>query len=299
LFIGSVHKKENNMGRKAKVIQQDEPQVESQTIGWVSGGAASAVACWLEKQKREKLGLPPLRYVRIDPLSEHPDTQRFVEEVAAKMLGAEVELISVHTHGPECFRDCKTHFDVLRKVRYINGPAGAPCTRILKREVRDTFQKKEGLNSHVWGFCAGEEKRMNQMLAQPGFHHFPLIEHGYDKLKCFEVIEEFGILLPEMYRLGFNNNNCQACPQGGAGYFNHIRIHFPEQFQKMVELEADIGASCLREKGEDGKSRSLFLKDLAPERGRHKPMYVADCGSTGEVCEISLARENSLFEDWE
>jgi hypothetical protein len=282
-----------------KVIAPDQSP-ESQTIAWVSGGAASAVACYLFYQEALKHSptILPL-FVRIDPLSEHPDTQRFVDECSLKLFDSiPIHVISVHTHGSPIYKDCRSHYDVLRKVRGIRFKDGAPCTRILKREVRDNFQIKLGLNSHVWGFCKGEEKRMHQMLAQPGYHHFPLIEHGLTKQDCFALLEGMGILLPEMYRLGFNNNNCISCCKGGMGYFNHIRTVFPEEFKKMAELERDVGHSCLKEtiKG-DKKSRKVFLDELDPERGRHEPMYVEDCGSTGEICEISLMTGKAHFDD--
>ena len=189
-----------------KVIA-DVPE-ETRTIGWVSGGAASAVACWLMLKKCKELGLPPPRFVRIDPLSEHPDTERFVNEVSEKMLESPIETISIRTHGSAAYADCKSHFDVLEKAKAIRFSGGAPCTSVLKRKVRERFQTEEKLNSHVWGFCTGEEKRVAQMKKQVGYHHFPLIENGLSKQDCFDVIESFEIALPDMYLLGFNNNNC-------------------------------------------------------------------------------------------
>jgi NH3-dependent NAD+ synthetase len=126
-----------------KVIKQEEDVVESRTIGWVSGGAASAVACWLALQKAREEGREVPRFVRIDPLSEHEDAERFVKDLA-ELFGEDIETISIHQYGAEGFADCKSHFDILRKVRYINGPAGAPCTRLLKREVRKRFEVEQG-----------------------------------------------------------------------------------------------------------------------------------------------------------
>lgn len=224
-----------------KVIADDLLLPESQTIAWVSGGAASAIAChlfYLECLKHNPVILP--LFVRIDPLSEHPDTQRFVDECSLKLFdGIPIHVISVHTHGSSIYKDCHSHYDILRKVKGIRFVSGAPCTRILKREVRDRFEGENSLNSHIWGFCKGEEKRMEQMKAQPGFHHFPLIEHGLTKQDCFALLEKKGILLPEMYRLGFSNNNCLNCVKGGMGYFNHMRKVFPEEFKKMAILERE------------------------------------------------------------
>lgn len=32
-----------------------------------------------------------------------------------------------------------------------------------------------------------------------------------------------------MYDLGYANNNCIGCVKGGIGYWNKIRIDFPEE----------------------------------------------------------------------
>lgn len=62
-----------------------------------------------------------------------------------------------------------------------------------------------------------------------------------------------------MYDLGYHNNNCVGCVKGGMGYWNRIRIDFPEVFRKMAELEREIGHSCIN---------GVYLDELAPGRGR-------------------------------
>jgi hypothetical protein len=80
-----------------------------------------------------------------------------------------------------------------------------------------------------------------------------------------------------MYELGFHNNNCIGCVKGGKGYWNHVKKHFPETFEKMSNLEQKIGATCIKNK---------FLKDLKPNEGKHEPPIVPDCGT---FCEIEFA----------
>ena len=53
------------------------------------------------------------------------------------------------------------------------------------------------------------------------------------------------------------------------GYWNHIRIDFPEIFKERSEMERKIGASCIN---------GVYLDELDPERGRHSPPIVEDCG---------------------
>jgi hypothetical protein len=86
-----------------------------------------------------------------------------------------------------------------------------------------------------------------------------------------------GIKLPKMYELGFHNNNCIGCVKGGKGYWNHIRKHFPEHYERMAKSERVAGHSCIKGK---------FLDELKPNEGKHEPPIVPDCGT---FCEIEFA----------
>lgn len=261
--------------------EMEKSVAKAPIVGWVSGGAASAVAC--------HLGLrifPDMRLVRIDPLGELPDVGRFVADFSEK-IGRKIETISIRTHGPERFHSAESHLDILRQVRAIKFPTGAPCTTILKRNVREAFCEQEGLNWFIWGFTKDEAKRAERIKSTvEGFHEFPLIDNNLTKADCFKYIEELGLILPENYRLGLNNANCVICVKGGMGYMNLCRKLFPDKFKELAILERQLGHTCIRDTGPDGKRRPVYLDELDPERGLHLPIYVEDCGSVGEGCEI-------------
>ena len=80
-----------------------------------------------------------------------------------------------------------------------------------------------------------------------------------------------------MYTLGYGNNNCIGCVKGGMGYWNKIRVDFPDFFDKMAEAERQVGNSCLR---------GVFLDELDPEAGRKQKMIMPDCGN---FCDIEFA----------
>ena len=45
------------------------------------------------------------------------------------------------------------------------------------------------------------------------------------------MLQNAGIELPEMYKLGYQHNNCIGCVKSsGAGYWNKIKIDFPERY---------------------------------------------------------------------
>jgi 3'-phosphoadenosine 5'-phosphosulfate sulfotransferase (PAPS reductase)/FAD synthetase len=239
-------------------------------VAWWSGGITSAVACKMAIENDDAIP------VFIETGSHHEDTQRFKLD-CEKWYGIKIETI----RNPK-FVD---HFDVIEKMRYVNGPAGARCTSALKRMVREKWEKTQDISHYVWGFesNAKEIARANRLKETvPGYiHTFPLIDNNLSKQDCVNLVMEAGIEVPMMYKLGFNNNNCIGCVKGGMAYWNKIRIHFPDVFAKMAKLEKSIGRSCIK---------GTYLDDLSVNAGRNEPALVTECGATGEGC-VSSTRD--------
>jgi 3'-phosphoadenosine 5'-phosphosulfate sulfotransferase (PAPS reductase)/FAD synthetase len=240
-------------------------------ICWWSGGITSAVAC---KLTIDKYGAIP---VFIETGAHHEDTLRFKKDCENWY---NVPILTIQT---PLFKD---HFDVIEKFRYVNGPAGARCTSALKRKVREDWEKQQNITHYVWGFEKGakEEARAERIkITSPTYQHvFPLIENNLSKQDCVDIVIKTGIEIPMMYKLGFNNNNCIGCVKGGKAYWNMIRIHFPDNFNKMATLERLIGRSCIR---------GTFLDELDPSAGRGTPPIVTECGATGEGCTTEESRD--------
>lgn len=164
-------------------------------VGWFSGGITSAVACSL---------VPDAELIYIETGSHHPDSMRFLRDCEA-WLNRPIRVIQSDRYS--------SHFDVIEKRRYINGPRGALCTSELKRMVRARWeQENPGRHTYVWGFESGAKEQNRATRIQktvPDHDHlFPLIERGIDKAGTIRIVSAAGIQIPEMYRLGFNNNNC-------------------------------------------------------------------------------------------
>lgn len=214
-------------------------------ILWFSCGAASAVACKVALES-----YPEARIVYQHIGSAHLDNARFLAD-CEKWYNHKIEIITSPFYAD--------HFHVVKATRYINGPKGARCTTELKKKVRKYFElQNPEITMQFFGFTADEQKRADKPEMN-GFT-FPLIERGIYKKECYQTLNIAGIELPMMYKLGFNNNNCIGCVKGGAGYWNRIRLHFPEYFNKMATLEREIGHTCLK-KG--------YLDELSPKAGKH------------------------------
>lgn len=237
-------------------------------ISWWSAGVTSAVAT---KLAIDKYGLDSVRpiYFQID--SAHQDNVRFKKQ-CEEWYGKEIEV-----HQAKNYKD---QYDVILKDKYVNGPGGARCTLVLKKRVRQRLEKEIEYNGQIFGFeySKGEINRAIRFQEQypDAKPIFPLIENKVNKKESLFYLEQQGIKRPEMYVLGYKNNNCIGCVKGGMGYWNKIREDFPESFNKMATAERVVGNSCIR---------GVFLDQLDPEAGRRQKIVMPDCGN---FCDIEF-----------
>lgn len=231
------------------------------TVSWFSAGVSSAVATKLAIDQIDRI-----IYTHID--DQHPDTMRFVKDCEA-WFGKPVEVLQSPYKSVEgAIMADKMHPSGM----YVNGPHGAECTRRLKKAVRKQWEYEcTGPLRYVWGMDCDEAHRAERLpTTMPDQEHsFPLIERRITKEIAHEILAASGIKRPLMYDLGYSNNNCIGCVKGGMGYWNHIRVDFPEVFAARAAMERQAKHTCIK---------GVYLDELDPERGRHKPPIVGDCG---------------------
>jgi PP-loop superfamily ATP-utilizing enzyme len=233
---------------------------------WFSCGAASAVAAKLAVEKYgdqcEVLYCDTLAY-------EHPDNPRFMADVSA-WIGKEIKLLK-----SEKYADI---FDVFTRTGWLIGVGGARCTTELKKNVRKAYQRPDDL--HIFGLTADEQRRIDRFEDENADTdvEWILLDNGVKKNDCYRMLQEAGIDLPMMYKLGYNNNNCIGCVKGQAGYWNKIRVDFPDAFDRMAKLERKLNVAINKTYAGDGKRKRVFLDELDPSAGRNVPMPDIDCG---------------------
>ena len=216
------------------------------TVAWFSAGVSSFVAAYLAQ---------PDRVVYIDVANQHPDSMRFVMD-CQRHLKAPIEILRDVRYGGSVD-------NVINDRRYINGPSGAQCTTLLKKRVRQEWERENLAPGtvYVFGYDASERNTPEAEL------RFPLIERGITKAEAHGIAESLGVKRPAMYDLGYPNNNCIGCVKGGMGYWNKIRKDFPDVFRRRARQEREIGHSCIK---------GVFLDELEPGRGINNPV-VAEC----------------------
>ena len=164
------------------------------------------------------------------------------------------------------------------QTQYIAGIYGARCSTELKKKVRQLFEDLHG-DLQIFGFDRDEVSRAEKFKANnPEVTvEFPLIDRKLSKSACIFRLHKAQIELPEMYKLGYINNNCIGCVKGGSGYWNKIRKDFPEVFAKTAEYEKKYNVRLLASTV-DGEKTRIFLDELNPKVGNYKSELPIQCG---------------------
>jgi hypothetical protein len=236
------------------------------TVSWFSTGASSFIATYLLLDEIDEI-----IYIHID--DQHEDSMRYLKD-CEKILDREIKVMQ--SEFKDVDNTCRYH-------AFVSSAYGAKCTEVLKKKVRIRWEydQQDDL-CYVWGFDCDESHRADRLLnAMPKWkHRFPLIEKQLLKEDVHGMCAEMGLKRPVMYDMGYNNNNCIGCIKGGMGYWNKIRLDFPDVFKLRSEMEREIGHSCLRKDGE-----MVFLDELAPDAGRGNIEILEDCGI---MCQLAL-----------
>lgn len=271
----------------------------SRNLVWFSCGAASAVAAKLAVDKYDECEV-----LYCDTLAyEHPDNLRFLKDIE-KWIGQDIKILKSSKYTDI--------YDVFRKSGYLVGPYGARCTTELKKNVRKIYQQPS--DNHIFGLTHDEENRIDTF--EDNYPDLKLTwilkDARINKDHCYARLVQAGITLPTMYKLGYNNNNCIGCVKGGAGYWNKIRIDFPEMYEKMAIEERRLGIAINKSYAKkvrlacgdiidnpDLERIHVFLDELHPKSGRGVKQPDIECGvlcvapentplSEGKECQIEL-----------
>ena len=241
------------MGKAALVIdslQEQFPKRSGRILAQFSCGAASAVAT---KLAIEKYG-DAVEIYYCDTGSEHHDNERFLQSCEVWFQR------KINILRSEDYSDI---WEVFESRRYISGPMGAPCTGAMKRIPSDKVWQIGDVE--IFGYTADESSRLERFREQNNERliECPLIDRCLTKEDCFGILDREGIRLPDMYKLGFRNNNCLGCVKArdSIDYWKRIRKFFPEKFERMAGIERDIGHTINRERV-NGERVPIFLDEI-------------------------------------
>ena len=221
-------------------------------IAHFSAGAASAIAT--------KMSAPDeIWYAETG--GEDSDNERFLQDCEA-WFGQPVTRIRSEKY--------KSTWQLWEDKLYLSGIAGAPCTGELKIKPRLAAQRADDV--HIFGYTAdaNDMRRARQMTANwPDLKtEFPLIEAGITKAACLSILNKAGIKPPRVYSLGLPNANCIPCVKATSPkYWSLIREHFPDEFERMAQIEARVKAKLVRVDGE-----RVTLRELPADQRGYEPL---------------------------
>lgn len=250
------------MWNYTNVITPTQPTLlKGRVLVWFSCGAASAFAA---KNAVSKYKDEVVEVVYCNTLKyEHPDNIRFLNDVS-QWIGQPIKILN-----PWEYTGYYDIYDVFDRTGWLVGPGGARCTTELKKRVRWMYQNPEDLN--IFGFTAEEEQRISRFQKENKdiFIDWNLLDGGITKKDCLRAIAKAGIEIPAMYKLGYRNNNCEGCVKGGMGYWNKVRVDFPDRYHQMSLQERKMGASIIQ---------GYYLDELPENKGRYEEEEVIECG---------------------
>lgn len=247
----------------------------SRILCWFSCGIASTIATKIALEEADR----DTKVYYCEPGNEHPDNQRYLRD-CAEWFGHEIIQLK-----SEKYNDA---WDVWEKTKWLVGVQGARCTVELKKKMR--YQVEQPDDIQVWGYDITEKSREDRHRNNfPEINFWsPLIDRGLNKKDCLKLVEDAGIEIPAMYKLGYKNNNCIGCVKGQSGYWNKIRVDFPEVFARMAKLERTLDVALNKSYAGDGLRKRVFLDELPPDAGNYKSELGISCGLVCEQLELKL-----------
>lgn len=267
-------------------------------VAMFSGGINSWAAA---TRLAARYGTQRLTLLFADTRIEDDDLYRFLVEAACNIFGSPVPadvLLTISQlpplYTPErslalaCLQeeamgkipslrwiaDGRTPWEVFFDERFLGNTHIDPCSKILKRQLLDTWLKEHcdvADTLLMYGFTWSEGHRMARMLAyHDGWQRWaPLLEPPYlTKADMLTMAEHEGLRPPRLYALGMQHCNCGgACVKAGQAAWALLLRTFPERYQAWEEQEARfrtfIGAdvAILRDRTR-GQLRTLTLRDF-------------------------------------
>jgi len=249
-----------------------------QHVVMFSGGIGSWAAA---KRVAASHGTEGMTLLFADTKIEDADLYRFIREAAVN-VGAPLVTLA----------EGRTPWEVFRDKRFLGNPRVDLCSRILKREVLDSWLAEHGdpeTTTVYVGIDWSEVHRIERLAERrkPWRYEAPLCDPPYlTKDDCLAWARREGLEPPRLYALGFAHNNCGGgCVKAGIGHFAHLAKALPDVFaeweaneEKMRNQLGDV--SILRDRADGGNAR-LTLRTLRErvEAGREIDMFeIGGCG---------------------
>ncbi|MGB3512147.1 MAG: hypothetical protein WBA93_23495, partial [Microcoleaceae cyanobacterium] len=144
------------------------------------------------------------------------------------------------------------------------------CSKVLKAERLQKFVKAG--DTLYFGIDEKEIHRASRIT--PIYERFnckcvfPLIDNHISKEQAFKTIEDLGIEKPQMYRDGFEHNNCSGgCVRAGKKQWKLLLRLYPEVYAERERVEAEFSEWNNKRRKEKDQSYTgrgyTYMKDMS------------------------------------
>lgn len=208
------------------------------------GGVQSTAALVLAAQG--KIDFPTFLFANVGDDSEHPDTLRYVRDVAMPYAAASgIELVELNARRNG--KDITLYQEILSEewrgipipVRGISGaPGKRSCTKNYKAVPISQETRRRGATKKTpaivgLGISLDEYHRMNTSWIAWQVFEYPLIDLRLTRDSCEEIIRTAGLDVPP-------KSACWFCPFLRQSRWREMKERQPNIFMNAVILEYDI-----------------------------------------------------------
>jgi len=188
-------------------------------------------------------GMPPINTVRYK--------RETLEENSLRIKG----LPSI-AYG---FKKCSLKFKVQPQDQYCNN----------WKPAKDTWKRGEKVTKLI-GYDATEERRAKIKEDKKYTYRYPLIEWGWDRAKCIQVIKDAGLSLP-------GKSACFFCPSSKAQEIKWLAKNHPQLMDRAIAMEKNANLTTIK-----GLGRDFSWSDMIGFDERQVKMFDDDF-STAEI----------------
>ena len=230
----------------------------------LSGGKASAYCANLAIQK---YGKENITLYFNDTKWEHPDLYRFLKELS-EYWGVKITEDTDGRTPEQLFYD--QHALACNRMPF--------CSRILKAErLQEYFVDGDNL---IFGIGTDDKHRAVRLVSayqvvsakknKWATLEFPLIDNNISNEQVTSWLASTGIQEPELYRLGFEHNNCNGgCVRAGKKHWAHLLSVLPEVYSEREKTEEEFR----KWSGKDVH----FFKDETLREFRERVQQIGQC----------------------
>lgn len=224
------------------------------SFGGGTDSTAMLIGMW---QKQEPVDL----ILFADTGGEKPHTYEHIQRFSDWLTAHGMPKITVAQSSVTLEQDCLTR-NALPSIAY----GFKTCSQRFKIQPQDKFLNNYQSAIDVWakggtviklvGYETGEERRAKDYGDRKYTLRYPLIEWGWDRKKCIEVIQSVGLPLP-------GKSACFFCPSSKAQEVKQLAKQYPELAKRALAMEANADLKTIKGLGRDYSWADLLKFDEA------------------------------------